>query len=201
MQRSHIVIISVVAIATVIAIIIVACNIYIIKTTNGSITNSPTLLPTSGTVLVLGTAPLRKNGEPNPYFHHRLEAIWRIWQTHHYNKIILSGYGQETKAMRHLLVDKGIPTEIIREDSMGKRTMASMSRLKEIFQLNECIVVSQRFHCQRAIFLARALGIKAVGFAAQDVHNNKTWLIQLREWLAKVKAYLEVMKLKMEFQQ
>ena len=70
---------------------VVFCNAYIIIRTNGRISSGIHELPPYDTALVLGTSPLRKNGEPNPYYVNRLEMAYLLWKERKVQKILVSG--------------------------------------------------------------------------------------------------------------
>lgn len=98
----------------------------------------------------------------------------------------------EPTAMKAALVAAGVPAERIVCDYAGFRTLDSVVRAREVFGQSRFLVVSQRFHNERAIFLARRLGIEAVGLNAQDVPRSRALTTWLREYLARVQAVLDV---------
>ena len=53
-------------------------------------------------------------------------------------------------------------------------------------------VISQKFHCERAVYLARAKELDAVGFAAEEVPARFRFKNAFREPLARVKAFLDL---------
>ena len=86
-----------------------------------------------------------------------------------------------------------MPDSLISEDGAGDRTLLSMRNMRQRYGLDSITVVSQRWHNQRAIFMARHLGIDAVGYNADDVHRRLAKLTHLRELLARVKACAELL--------
>ena len=96
--------------------------------------------------------------------------------------------------MKNALIKLGIPEEKIHCDYAGLRTLDSVVRAQAVFGQNRFIVVSQAFHCERAIFLARSRGIEAVGFVAEEnpyfAYKIK---IRLREHLARVAAVADIL--------
>jgi SanA protein len=89
-------------------------------------------------------------------------------------------------------VDRGVPADRIVEDFAGLRTLDSVVRAKEIFGATDVIFVSQRFQNERAIYIARANGIDAVGYNAQDVLGSGGYKTKLREVGARVQMWLDV---------
>ena len=103
------------------------------------------------------------------------------------------GYN-EPEAMKAALIAQGIPAERIIPDYAGIRTLDSVLRARSIFGQPSYIIVSQKFHNERAVYLARAHGIRAVGYNAADVHlyagGFKT---RVREYGARMKMYLDLL--------
>ena len=77
-------------------------------------------------------------------------------------------------------------------DYAGFRTLDSVIRAKEIFGLETFTVISQKFHNERAIYLAKKYGIQVVGFNAKDVEGRSGFKTKLREYFARTKAVLDV---------
>jgi len=65
-------------------------------------------------------------------------------------------------------------------------------RIKEIFGQNAVTVISQNFHNERAIYLAEYFDIKAIGFNAKDVSKRIGLKTRLREYLARVKVFVDI---------
>lgn len=146
--------------------------------------------------LVFGTTP--KIGErENLYFRYRIAAAEKLWKAGKVETIIVSGdnrtrYYNEPLMMRQALIERGIPDERIVSDYAGLRTLDSVIRAKKIFGTDKVLFVSQRFHVRRAIYLAKANGIDAYGFAARDVESSAGFKTRLREVGARVKMWLDV---------
>ena len=91
------------------------------------------------------------------------------------------------------LVKRGIPEDRIFLDYAGFRTLDSVIRAKEIFGQEEITIISQEFHNERAIYLAGKNDIEAVGFNARDVSRRYGLKVQLREYLARTKVFLDIL--------
>ena len=112
--------------------------------------------------------------------------------------IVVSGdngrksYDKPTQ-MRDDLVKAGVPSKYIQLDYAGFRTLDSIVRAKAIFDLEDYIIVSQKFHLERAIYIAHAKEQKVLGFVAKDF-SNTIWAKRMRrrELLARIKAVLDV---------
>jgi SanA protein len=156
----------------------------------------PARLPNVDVALVLGAAPIGPEGGPNRYFVYRLDAAAALWKAGKVNYLLVSGDNRrndydEPTAMREGLVARGVPASAIYRDFAGLRTWDSVVRARSIFGQSRLIVVSQRFHLARAIFLARASGIEAWGLEARDVARPYSYLTTLRRYPSALRAYLD----------
>jgi SanA protein len=98
----------------------------------------------------------------------------------------------EPEDMKQELVAYGIPANKIFLDYAGFDTFDSVIRAKKIFGLNGFIVVSQKMHNQRAVYIARRYGLKAYAYNAADPKKFGGIKTKVREYFACVKAYFEV---------
>ena len=134
--------------------------------TDDYVTSSINKLPNEKVGLVLGTSKSLKNGNKNPYFFYRIEAAEELFKSGKIDYIIVSGdnssqYYNEPEDMQTELVARGIPKTKIFLDFAGLRTLDSVVRAKEIFGQTSYLIISQRFHNERAVFLAQKKGIEA----------------------------------------
>ena len=90
------------------------------------------------------------------------------------------------------LVKLGIPDSAITLDFAGFRTLDSVVRCKEVFGQNNFVIISQRFHVERALFIANKFHINAIAYAAQNPPEKYAFKTQLREYLAKTLAVIDV---------
>lgn len=176
---------------------VVGINIYVVNSSNGDIFEEASNVPSCDVALLLGTSRILAGGLKNSYFFHRIDAAVRLYEAGKVKKIIVSGdngssYYNETEDMREELVKRGIPSKDIVNDHAGFRTLDSVVRAKSVFGQTRIVVVSQRFHIQRALFIARAHEIEAFGYIAKDpVNSRSTTKVMAREYLARVKAFLD----------
>ncbi|MFP3594968.1 vancomycin high temperature exclusion protein, partial [Chryseobacterium sp. SIMBA_038] len=77
-------------------------------------------------------------------------------------------------------------------DHAGFRTLDSVVRAKDIFGQTKIVIISQRFHNERAIFLAQKNGMEAFGYNAEDVNKYAGLKTNMREYLAKAKVYWDL---------
>jgi SanA protein len=154
-------------------------------------------LPAAKTALLLGTSKTLNNGFPNAYFYNRINAAVKLYKSGKIQYIIVSGDNSrkdynEPGDMQFALMERGIPKDKIFLDFAGFRTLDSVVRAKEIFGQKKIIIVSQKFHNERAVFLARKYGMEAFGFNALDVNQYAGFKTNMREYLAKAKAYWDL---------
>jgi SanA protein len=147
--------------------------------------------------LVLGTSKLLRNGSINLYFKYRIDATIKLYNGGKIDYVLISGdngnkeYDEPTD-FKNELIRQGIPQNKIFLDYAGFRTLDSMVRAKEVFGQKEITVISQRFHNERAIYLAENNGIKAIGFNAKDVTGKYGLRVKLREYLARTKVFVDI---------
>ena len=141
--------------------------------------------------LVLGTSKYLSNGHENLYYLNRIKAAVDLFNGKKIDYIIVSGdnryknYNEPVK-MYNSLVAAGIPRNKIIMDYAGFRTLDSVIRGKEVFGQNEFTIISQPFHNQRAIYIARKRGIDAIAFDAEDVSDTQSIEVRIREIGARV---------------
>ncbi len=172
---------------------------YSIKSySNDYVSNNLEEIPKEKTGLLLGTSKTLSNGRPNAYFFNRIEATIKLYNSGAVQNIIVSGDNSrknynEPEEMKNELVKLGVPANKIYEDFAGFRTLDSVIRAKEIFGQNSFVIISQKFHNERAVYIARKYGIKAYGYNAPDVNKYAGLKTNLREYLAKAKVFVDLL--------
>lgn len=159
--------------------------------------NSTKEIPYNKVGLLLGTAKKVRGGHINLYYKYRIEAAVELYNAQKIDFIIVSGdnatrYYNEPSTIKKDLINKGIPAEKIFLDHAGFRTFDSVVRCKEIFGQNSFTIISQQFHNERALFIAKHKGINAVGFNAKNVNVRHGYKIKLRERLARVNMVIDL---------
>jgi len=177
---------------------IVLTSFWIDHKAKGNTYDSVDLIPKNKVGLVLGTGKFTANGTINLYYKYRVEAATALFHSKKIEYILISGDNSRTDYdeptdFKNDLIAEGIPAEKIYLDYAGFRTLDSVVRAKEIFGQNTFTIISQEFHNQRAIYLAKSYGIKAIGYNAKDVMGAYGLKTQLREYLARAKASLDVL--------
>lgn len=138
--------------------------------------------------------------QPSHMLEDRLAAALALYESGRCKKLILSGAHHlddydEVGVMRRWLEARGVSPDDLYLDHAGLRTLDSMVRAKQVFGVDALIVVSQDFHVPRAIYLARSVGLDAVGVAAPARYDYPDALLRrnaLRERVALARAWLDV---------
>ena len=183
--------------ALLLVLIVSACNIWIVKSTESKVYSDLALLPDHRIALVLGTSYRSAGGGPNPFFQKRIEMAATLYAMGKIDHFILSGdnstrYYNEPVEMKKALIRQGVPASAITLDYAGLRTLDSVVRSKKIFGQNKIIIITQPFHSYRALFISRYYDMDAVAMVADDPELDKTFKVRLREYLARTKAVLDL---------
>jgi SanA protein len=94
--------------------------------------------------------------------------------------------------MKRDLLKAEVPEEKIFLDYAGFRTLDSVVRAKEIFDTDNFLIISQKFHCERALFIAKSHNINASCFAVPGPSRHSGWKVRVREIFARAKAVLDI---------
>ncbi len=175
---------------------LLACNAYIEMSAEQEIFSEIQDLPERPVALVLGTSR-RVNGRPNRFYTARIRAAADLFHSKKIRHILVSGDNSqrsydEPTAMKEDLINLGVPEDRITIDYAGFRTLDSVVRAHRVFGQRRFVIVTQRFHGERALFLARHHGLDAVAYCAADVTGRAGMKTHLREYLARVKAIVDV---------
>jgi len=178
---------------------VLVCNRVVKKSAEGRMYQDINEIPYRKVGLVLGTGPVRPNGNPNFYYRYRMESTAKLYFANKISYIIVSGDNHtkeynEPEYMRKTLTELGVPDSVIYSDYAGFRTFDSMVRCKEVFGQDSVTVITQEWHNERALYIAQHAGLDAIGFNAPDVQIKHSYIKNhTRELLAKVKVVLDVM--------
>jgi len=155
--------------------------------------------PTADVALVLGTSPWMSNGQANLYFTRRIRMAADLYHSGKVRVLLVSGDNarheyNEPAAMRQALRQAGVPNSAIVSDYAGFRTFDSVVRALQVFGQRRVLIVSQRFHLERALTIADAKGLEAYGVAADDVQLDALYEMMAtgREVLARVLLLLDL---------
>lgn len=182
----------------VLFVIITAWANYAIEnSTSNFLKNNVDELPSCKTALLLGTSKTLKYKQANQYYYKRIQATVELYFSKKVKYIIVSGDNSndiynEPADMKKDLIKYGVPDSAIYLDYAGFRTFDSVVRAKEVFGQDSLIMVSQEFHNQRAVYIARNFGMIAYGYNAKDVDVYTGFKTNVREFFARLKVFIDI---------
>lgn len=183
-------------IASIVSVVLI-CDLFVSYKTKNQTYSSIEKLPLNRVGLLLGTSKFLSDGSPNLYYKYRIEAAAELFRASKIKYIVVSGDNRkknynEPVEMKNSLIKKGIPEKAIFLDFAGFRTFDSVIRINKIFGQESFTVISQKFHNERAIFLAMNNSTHAVGYNAKDVDLYNGLKTVIREKFARVKLFLDI---------
>lgn len=154
-------------------------------------------LPYNRVGLLLGTSKNTRSGKENWYFKNRITAAKELFQNHKIDFLIISGDNgrknyNEPRDMKNALIQQGIDSTKIFLDFAGFRTFDSVVRAKQVFSESQITIISQQFHNQRAVFIAREMGMQAIAYNARDVRYFAGLKSRIREKFARLLAVMDM---------
>ena len=176
--------------------IVILINMYIIiKSHKQILKNEDIKLENIDCLLVLG-AGIINNERPTLMLKDRLDKSIELYKKGFAKKIIMSGdhskkNHDEVGIMKKYAIERGIPSEDIFMDHAGFCTYDSIYRAKEIFGANRIIIVTQKYHLYRSIYIANKLGVKSFGIKSDARVYTKMPYHFVRECLARCKNYFK----------
>ncbi|MFC0308106.1 vancomycin high temperature exclusion protein [Gallibacterium trehalosifermentans] len=145
--------------------------------------------------LVLGTAKYFKNNTLNLFYYNRLSAAEQLVKHHKVDYLLLSGdnrtmqYNEPQRMFKDLL-KMGVPSQSMYFDYAGFRTLDSIIRADKVFNVQSLTIITQRFHCERALFIAKHYNLDAICFEADYPEGYP--MVRIREFFARVQAVLDI---------
>lgn len=181
---------------------IMLCHYIVVWNANGKIYTKIEDIPASDIGLLLGTPPqTRYGGMSNSFFNYRIDAAEALYKAGKIGYLLISGDDNslnglnEVQCMKDSLIIRGIPASVIFLDGKGLRTFDSVVRTSTLFGVKSFTVISQKFHNERAIYLAEHLNLdieKVQAFNAKSPTSKLSLLTYLREYLARVKMFMDI---------
>lgn len=152
--------------------------------------------------LLLGTTPQSRIGNrQNMFFKYRIDAAEQLYKAGKVERILISGDENsldgvnEPQCMKDSLVARGVPADRIYLDGKGFRTLDSVVRTVKIYGIHSFIIISQRFHNERALYLVEHLDLDVKNLQACNAESPDTgWAVitYAREYLARVKMFWDI---------
>lgn len=203
-MKRHKKIIRLIAIgAACLLLLIIVCHYIVVWNASGKTYDNVDAIPHNKVGLLLATSPITPGGAHNFYFENRIKAADELYKAGKIDFIIASGgdYRQSQKngcdepgAIRDSLVARGVPEERIILDYEGLRTLNSIAKAKQVYNLDSLTLISQKYHNERAVYLADKYRIHAIGYNAKPspVRRNRI-KNSLRESLARPKMFFDIL--------
>lgn len=179
----------------VIILVPIIINFYVILSTENRIVSRDSKLLTDIDYIVILGAGIRR-GKPSPMLEDRLKTGISLYNNDISNKILITGDHMnddydEVTVMKNYLLEHGIPEEDIITDNYGISTYDSIYRVKNVYKSNKVVIVSQRYHLYRALFLSDNLDLESYGVEANLRYYYGQWYREIREILARNKDFIK----------
>ncbi len=191
MKKKKLVLIAVAAILLFGALILLAINLTVVLGTRADIRN-PDKEEDYLYALILG-AKVHEGGILSDMLRDRMDAGIALYQEGSVKKLLLSGDNSgkwgEVTAMKEYAIQNGIPEADIIMDEEGFSTYESLSRAKQVYGIEKLVIVTQKYHLYRALYIAKHMDITAVGCDAALHSYGGQLYREIREILARVKDF------------
>ncbi|KAF0812370.1 hypothetical protein IGB42_03038 [Andreprevotia sp. IGB-42] len=177
----------------VLLVITLACaswamvDAHIRAASTGRIYADTAAIPARPTGILLGAPRLARNGSQNSYYRFRVDAAEQLFRQGKITHIVVSD--DDPEPIRRDLLARGIPANRVSTDQYGARTIQSITALRDAGPVT---LISQHFHNQRALYLARHYGVDAIAFDAREVEKYFGVKTRAREQLARLRMLLEL---------
>ena len=91
--------------------------------------------------------------------------------------------------MKAYAIQNGVSEEDILTDGEGYSTYESVSRAKELYGIHKLVIVTQKYHLYRALYIANDMDMTALGADAALYTYAGQWYREIREMLARIKDF------------
>lgn len=150
----------------------------------------------SPVAIVLG-ASVKTDGTASDALFDRVVVAATLYREGKVEKLLMTGddgefHVNEVATMKRLAIAQGVPEEQIMIDGHGYRTYESCKRASQTFGIKEAIIVTQRFHLGRALYLCHAFGMNVQGVSADRQHYVRIFYFTIRDLLASAKAWWDI---------
>lgn len=185
------------------------CNQIVVNNAEGKAFSEIDSIKYNKVGLLLGTTPqARITKVTNYFFIYRIDAAEQLYKAGKIEKILISGDENsldgvnEPECMRDSLVARGVPASAIVLDGKGYRTICSVINANKVYGLKSFTIISQEFHNERALYLAKKLGVDEGYISGIQAYNAKmpksrrAYLTTIREYFARVKMFWDLLTYK-----
>ena len=144
---------------------------------------------------MLGASVL-PDGSPSGILQDRLDDGIALYFAGAAPKIIMSGDNgtasyNEVLSMKNYAVSKGVPSDDVFCDHAGFSTYESMYRAKYVFGADRIVIATQTYHLYRSLYVARGLGMEAIGVPSDYHEYGGQLLFSAREIPARTKDFFK----------
>ena len=165
-------------IGLVIALIVGAINIYMVTTTSKRIISVDDAKDINADCIIVLGAGVKPSGKPSWMLEDRIIVGEQLYNVNAAPKLLMSGdHGRENydevNTMKNYAINDGIPSEDIFMDHAGFETYDSMYRAKKIFGAKKVVIVSQKYHLYRSLYIAKKMGLDAYGVSSDLRYYSK----------------------------
>lgn len=176
-------------------VILISANLFIVK--NAKEIYSPTQAPTTTLAIIFGGGMKNNGAEMSDMQWDRVSVGAELFKSGKVEQLMITGddgwfKDDEITAMRNRLIELGVPVEKIAADPHGYRTYESCLRETSLYGVTSSIVISQSFHLPRIQYLCEHFGLQTTLVHADKRGYESWWIQNAREWLARVKAVVQV---------
>lgn len=178
--------------------IVAAVNFYVLRIGTQNIYRDVEAVPAHEVALVLG-AKVFPDGRLSNVLEYRVNSAIELYKAGKVKKLLMSGDNgdvryDEVTAMRNYAIERGVEPDDVVRDYAGFRTLDSVLRARELWGIESMVIVTQKFHLQRALYIARKYGLNVDGLAARDINNPQGMLkLHIREVGARMLAFTDVL--------
>ncbi|HHU52678.1 MAG TPA: YdcF family protein [Clostridiaceae bacterium] len=184
----------------VLILLIFLPNLYILVTTSGQITTLEHISTQDSQdyecALIFGAGV--RDGKPSPILQERLNMGVALYQAGIVPKLLLSGQGSadgqgydEVIVMREYLLAKNVPDTALILDKSGFSTYESIERCLKTYNLQKVLLVTQKYHLYRAVYLANQLELETIGVIADQRRLPGQFMREIREVFARDKDFIK----------
>lgn len=201
-KRVKRIIIVTVTLLCAVGIVMTICDRKVNHAAKGLLYSNVESVPHRKVGLILGTSPISIwTGMRNYYYDYRIKAGAELYKAGKVDWLVVSGGDyrnsengyDEPVAMRDSLIMQGVDSTRIILDYDGTRTLNSLAKMRDVYRQDSIIIISQKYHNERALYQAKHLGVNAIGFNAHTPGARASlWRNRGRETLARVKLFIDL---------
>jgi len=176
------------------AVLIFSMNLFITMSGDNTIVTKENLQGTKHDCILIFGAGVLSNRTPSAMLRDRLLTGIACYKAGLAPKIVVSGdhgeaFYDEVNIMKNFCIDQGVPSEDIFMDHAGFSTYESIYRIRDIFQAKRVILVTQKYHLYRALYVAKRFGLQAYGVSADLQTYAGQPYYDSRELVARIKDF------------